>query len=603
MMLGLGLSLTSVPVLARGSGTPTPPATLTQPYNYHLYEIGDSRTAQGYTVSGTYGTSTGYTYDAGTGPAAMLGPLTGHKVRYASLVNNAGGAGQNVAQILAYPRSGTSTIDLTQVAANEAATVVMYMGTNAPDDLGPSGSARGLIENAIAALTDPTVAWTGTGSPLPLFGGQAKNVIVFNETPRGIDASDAAGQTITTDQAAEMEAWATWLMQFDFASGAAKANDRVVVIDTFHAPTILDTTSGASYLPLPGLFADGLHPAPQGVYRMDQVAAARLTGLLTNASPFAELPTTLTASANLIPNPVFTARGTGASIAVTAPNVTLSSALIPAGTTVLPFGTGGTTGTGGTGTYTLSAAATETGTAAALFSNGGRFYATTTAGSAVITITTAVSGATMAAGAAITGARLPTNVVLVASGESGQTLNIDVAINALGGDLGNEIVLHITGTTGTSGSNVTLYQNALTAALNTVDLSTAYLRQSVNIKYTIANPNTIVSVNPILLVQNGTAAQAFSANGPLEGRALGYANTLSKWLNLRNDYADLSGSTYLTYTTPTGTLSASLAGSPGIAAGTHPSTVRAQVTIVLQPSSTIDVTVSISQMGAMVVAD
>lgn len=598
MSLGLRLGLS----LGNGGGGSAPAGVLTQPYNYHLMSIGDSRTVQGNNYGGTYGTGAGIGQSGGLASggsvAAFLGTLTGHKVRFASIFTNAGGGGQTVETILGYPRSSTGqssngTEDLSKVAANEAATVIMYMGTNG-NALGPGGAARTAIQNAIAALTDPSVTWTPYGAPLPLYNGLPKNIILVNETPRGIAADGSSN--LAAGNVALLEGWATWLLKFDYASGDALANPRVIAVDTFHDPSILDVSSGASYLPLPGLFADGLHPAPQGTYAIGGVVAARLSSLYTNASPFYSLATTSTpvsAAGVLNPNPTFQA-GTP-STTVSMGGATLSSSLIPQGTTIASLGTG----TGSTGTYHMSITASATATNITVTDSLGRSYTgSTTAGSDLLTITFGTGGG-LTLGAPVSGAVLPANVEVLGSNLSG--VNVEVTVNSIDATVGRELVLRATGSTPAGNPNLTVRQSVGSGVLNTIDMgatSTGLLRATVRVKYTIATANTVTGVFPYVTISTGGTPNNMISRGVFDGAPLGYGNVTAYRINAKNNYKDLSSSNYATLTTGTLTLSQS-----GLAAGTHPTILQNGVQVNLYASTAQDFTLYLSQMGANLVSD
>jgi len=613
MRLGLGLGLLSSTSLSSGGGTP---AVYTQPYNYQMVAMGDSRTAQGANITGTYGVSGGLQYVAGQGPDSAIGMYSGHQLRQLAAYVNAGGPGQTVEGILAYPRTGTNTVDLAQIAALDIGCVVFYMGTNSMQNtplatsmqVTPTlGTAPTAILNAIAALTNPAVNWVSANgaynAPLPLAGGKPKNVIIINETPRGVAADGTNNSTQSSATFAlpsaggvgdVFEAYATWLKKFDYASGDALANPRVTVIDTFHDASILDTTTpgasgaGTSWLNQAGLFGDGLHPNPNGVDAIGKVAGTRLAGILTNSTPFIELPTSATASANLMPNPLFAA---GTSVVSTLAGATLSSALLPGGTTAIMDGTG----TGGTGTYHFSNAATASGTATLTTTAGTLFTATVTNGSTLFTVTGAPTGS-ITNGATITGAILPSGTSIGVSG-SGTGLNINVAVNSISGTLGSEMVLTVTGTSPASAPTISIIQSAGSTALNSIDLSTDYIRGCANIKYTVGVADSVVSVYPQVSYRVTDIAHSMTALGVQTGSALGYGNNANYKVDVKNAFKDLGDGIYKPYVTPTSSLTAQ-----GLSAGTHPTTLTMRVSAVLYASKSQNFVLSVSQMGAVKLA-
>lgn len=527
-MVGLSEGMRMLNQVASGGGGG---ASFATPSNYHLYPMGDSRTAQGVSKTGTFAATINFSSGTGGDPAAWFGTLTGHKVRYGSSFANAGGGSQTVEQILAYPRTGTNTIDLSQVAANEAGIVVLLMGTNnsnLPATLSPGGTARVALQNAIGALTSTTTNWVSSNgaynAPLPHAGGVPKCLIIVNETPRGVASDNSLNNAITPpSDAATFEAWATWLSKFDYASGDAFANPRVFVIDAFHNAAILNLADGrGTNLPFPGLLADGLHPTPQGTYAIANVGVTRLASVLPLAPTFAEPPTTasvISAADNITPNPLFLAGAPGGN---------------------------------------------------------------------------SLGGATL-----VTTAPQPATIVFEGSNMTGLTVEV-VSVNALGGVLGNEMVLRITGTSGATAPSFKTRQDVSGTIRPNIDFSSTspgFLRATIRERYTIVNSNTLRNTSISVTISNASGTMIADSELPA-GLTNGYAATPAYQSNYKNDYIDLSTVTPRTITSQTLRLADST-----VVAPSAPTFIRIAHTIFIQPSKTIDITIGLSQMGAKVVSD
>jgi hypothetical protein len=594
-----------------GSGTPTNSNTssavasaalsFTAPYNFHMVEMGDSRVAQGFALTGVYGTGTGRQANVGLGPVASLGALSGHQLRYTSAsFNNAGGAFQTIDQILASPRSGSNTIDLAQVAASEAATVVFYMGTN-NNIIGVT--QQNLIINAIAALTNPATVWTPSGAVLPLYQGRAKNVIFLTDTPRGVTTAPSPNDVNNAKTGADLAAFAAyalWLKKFDYASGDALANSRVLVADTFYDPRILNVSSGTLYSPNPGLFADGLHDAPTGNYYIGRTIAERIAGLIVNPTPYAEVPVSSTASTFLNSNPLLAVTGAArvSFIGTTGPKFT--GTLFTAGTVIQAFGTGGTTGTGSNnGTYSITPAAPATITGGLFSTPNGNGTVSTTAGSNTITVSLTNGAGTIAAGDTITGAVLPDNTDITFNG-TWTGLNLDIRSNVIDATNGNEYVFRATGTssgTASTSPSFTMRQYAASGALSANDVSTSTYRATANLKFTATGANMMFGAQPFFTVMVSSTANSLVANGPLVGARTGYGANAAYTLALKNNYVDLGGS-YLSWTTPTVTGT-----DQSITAGTHPTVAYAAAIGVFQGGVALDATLYVRNLGLKVVTD
>jgi hypothetical protein len=100
-------------------------------------------------------------------------------------------------------------------------------------------------------------------------------------------------------------------------------------------------------------------------------------------------------------------------------------------------------------------------------------------------------------------------------------------------------------------------------------------------------------------ISTGGTANTMTSKGAFDGYPLGYGNTTAYRVNAKNNYKDLSSSSYSIMTTGTLTLSQS-----GLAAGTHPTLLQNGVQTNFMPSTSgIDFTLYLSQMGAHLVTD
>lgn len=198
------------------------------------------------------------------------------------------------------------------------------------------------------------------------------------------------------------------------------------------------------------------------------------------------------------------------------------------------------------------------------------------------TNTVTLNGAATTASAAI-----PSGWSLIVSGSN---LTVDITYHDLGGNLGNEMVLTVTGNP-TGNSIVRLQSNISSTQWNVVDLSTDTIVFSVRSGLTIRS-GSVYGETTQLSLQNGSGANAFTATAGLLGNSLGYGNVAppANPMLLKNGWVDTNHD-YVTTATPY----ASLVGN-GIAAGTHPSLVQA-LYILSIAAGTVDLTAKISQPG------
>jgi hypothetical protein len=279
--------------------------TFLQPYNRDFVQIGDSRTANsGSSNFASLGTTAASISDNSSGPLSWVAAMTQNRIKIAPFAFY-GISAQTVQQILTVPRATTVTLGIDYLAMNQAANVLMFLGTNnAPGSLaiGVGGAARTMLTAAIDVLTNPSsTRWNelGASGPIPLYGGQAKNVWLINDMPRGVAPAGVTGTfpALTPTEMANFKAYCDYMLTL--------GGPRVVVIDTFNNPLILDASSGANLLNVAGTEVDGLHPGAVGAYELGTIIAPQITSLIDASVNFAPLPTSATTGNYINPNPLF----------------------------------------------------------------------------------------------------------------------------------------------------------------------------------------------------------------------------------------------------------------------------------------------------------
>jgi hypothetical protein len=407
----------------------------------------------------------------------------------------------------------TDTKTVAETAANNASMVTIYLGTNASSSQALLDQDFAAVSAFIASLTVPGTAYPGyrpngelTDQPLPLYNGLAKNVIVFNETRRGVTSANTSGNVAGAPAA--FANYARTRLNYSFDSGTASANPRVVVIDTFDAPTLANLPDTTNYTPLPGLFSDGLHPCAPGWKAMADIAGARLSPLFSTWTSFeGPIDITTPAASVFTQNPCFTVT------------------------------TGGTS---------------------------------------------SVSGNTLVG-------TVPQFWQLTTSATSG--LTITLSTNALGGNLGNELVINITGTA-SGDTSINLNGTASSTQRAAFALATDSLRLNCRSKMQITAGNIYAGTFNLTLT-NASAANALQTSlgpaAPFNGDA-----TLVVWF--KNAYASAENSSYITQTSKNISL-ASYVGS-----GT-PSAIATTFTTSIKGSVAVDMTITLSQFGAVKVTN
>jgi len=565
----------------------TAAATFIQPYNrIFLAGPGDSRRAMGGSFSGTYGVSTGltnsYSSSVGTAVDGFLASLLDNRIRLGE-GPNFGVGGQSAALIASYPRpvanaftgsitgsvltitgggggdgisvgtvvthsvggglpvssnvtitsfgtgtggSGTynlssapgdipagSSISLYYVqgsktiadaAANEASIIILWAGTNgvgAPSEVTA-------MDQMINGLTDPSYIYPGYGGPLPLYNGQPKTLIVCNETRRGVSTLGASNQVASNPS--QFHDYAMTLKRYSFDSGdPTYANPHVVVVDTFDDPKLADLTDTTNYVPLPGFFADGLHPALTAIWTMDEIIRDRVDPLIPADTDFARLPDTTTIANFYNPNGCFTATTGGA----TSLHDNVLTGTVPSGWQL-------TSGTAG--------------------------------------------------------------------------VAIDSSFNALGGNLGNEWVVHISGT---PSANLTLNFNCISTSTNRagISLATDTLRASANTKL-IINSGSVITATFQVTMQNGGAGFGYTAKAGGDGAADGYGHHAEFPQTLNNPYVNDQHTDWLTEVTPNCSLT-------DYATSGTPSSLITVYKLQMLGGVATDITVHLSQVGVAKVTD
>lgn len=282
------------------------------PANFDVIFFGDSRTENGFAPNVN---TTGYAANLNNaGMAAHIGPMSGHRLRVAKFANFGIGGGTAIQAAFDPRQSSSSTVttgqwwrgsqsdsptssgsdnkSISNAVAHEAGIVVLLLGTNDGPTNWPS-ETRTAMTTIINGLTA---------------GG--KVVVLLNEMPRGINSAGST-QNTTTDPVA-FKAYSDWLSKWDYASGDALSNPKVIVIDSWGE--VVDGASGTNYYNKQGYLHDGLHFTPYGCKRVTEVMINRLSTVWYWAARPRRitLPTAngLTAIADTTPfinsNPIFT---------------------------------------------------------------------------------------------------------------------------------------------------------------------------------------------------------------------------------------------------------------------------------------------------------
>lgn len=247
------------------------------PNNFDMIFFGDSRTENGIAANLN---STGYATNLrNAGVAGQIGPMSGHRLRVAKF-SNFGISGATSMQAAFDPR---------QNASNTVTTGTWWRGT-VGDTPTSSGSDNKSISSAVAhsagivclllGTNDGATNWpansrTAMTTIINGLTAGGKVVILLNETPRGINTAGSTQSNLTVSDAAAFKAYSDWLSKWDYASGDALSNPKVIVVDSWSE--FLNTGSGTNYYNKQGYLHDGLHFTPYGAKRLAQIIVNKLS--------------------------------------------------------------------------------------------------------------------------------------------------------------------------------------------------------------------------------------------------------------------------------------------------------------------------------------
>jgi hypothetical protein len=172
-------------------------------------------------------------------------------------------------------------------------------------------------------------------------------------------------------------------------------------------------------------------------------------------------------------------------------------------------------------------------------------------------------------------------------------LTIDISYNDLGGVLGNEIVLHITGTA-SGNTSLKLIGTAGTTQRPHFDLGTQTMRTSCRSKLVIASGSVYASFVYNFL-QGSSAVNSMGSNMGYQGVAAGYANSALYPMWLKNPYASGENSSYITQITKNVDLQGYTTG--------NPTAINTGYTINFKGGEAVDITLTLSQLCSRIVTD
>ena len=211
---------------------------------------------------------------------------------------------------------------------------------------------------------------------------------------------------------------------------------------------------------------------------------------------------------------------------------------------------------------------------------------TTTASSFVVTnalFTTTTGGTSSLNGLTFTGT-IPSSWRLLGATATG--LNADLSYNALGGVLGNELVIRITGTP-SSNASVTLDQLSSGATIN---LATDSLRLAWRSKLLVTAGNVYGEAGGLVLQAVSSTSRQITATQGAGGSVAGYGNNSAYPLWIKNAYASADHPAYQTRVTRNVALSQY--GETG-----NPTKVNPYFNLSFQAGVAVDVTLTLSQVG------
>lgn len=311
MMIGLGLG----PTMARGGGGVSG-STAPVPSNNKIMVFGDSRAANGTSVSGITGTSRQVLRRWAWGPnVAAIDPrwqLAGDEDPGNGTVfmGNFGIAGQRTDNYLTLPRA-TAAMGYTWAALHSAAVIFLIGGVNNFKAANNMTGAFGNMQTLVNYWTNPANC-----------GGLQKLVVIIDETPIGINEAGASANGMSAANAALFRTYAGDLRGLDYRQPGG--NPACIVVPIFE--TFLDQASGSALTNYRGLSDDGTHTASMAALIMARMAAAELAPSATAAGFTDQVSPHLANAANptaLNSNP----RMTGSSGSVSGTGVTLHGSL------------------------------------------------------------------------------------------------------------------------------------------------------------------------------------------------------------------------------------------------------------------------------------
>lgn len=177
---------------------------------------------------------------------------------------------------------------------------------------------------------------------------------------------------------------------------------------------------------------------------------------------------------------------------------------------------------------------------------------------------------------------------------TGSGLTITLSYNSLGVNLGNELVMRVTGTPSANAS-ITLTGSASAAQRSTIALAADTLRGSARTKLQI-DAGGVYGATMSLQLLNGSFANRYTSVVGLQGSPAGYANNSAHPLDIRNAFASGEHTGYVTEMTNNVTLKE-------VVASGSPSSVTLDYVLSLRSGVAADVTVTLSQMGIFKVID
>lgn len=602
--MGLGLTLWG----KQGGGGSGPPASFTQPYNYiWIPNLGDSRRQQGGNLSGEYGSGNSRVNSTvasnGSGIDAVLGPWLDNRIRYGE-TRNVGIGATRPEQIFQWPRSISASTNQGRIDNGTVGTPGNILTINTPG--GTSIKPTSMIIRTMTGMT---------GSPKIL--AQLSGTTGSNGTYSIDGPAQSVSQTSTIDIAwidtntiAEIASNSAALLPTMAGTNGNGTPDSLVAMDTMIKGL---TVPG---FPYPGYRPNGEstdQPLPlynnqpktillfnetrKGVDANNIVNGQQLSG--ADAIQFHDYSLALQLYDWNSGDPIH------ANTHVIVANSFNDARLADTTDTVHFDPLGGYFADGlhlsppapwtmaqimkdAVGTLfnvnpSFAKLATLTNTADWLVPNS--IFATKTGGTATLgTNTISLDGVPSTGTLAI-----PASWIWSMSGVG---LNADFHYNALSTDQGNEMVIHITGTP-VADTLAWLRSVSTTALKATVNLSTDTLRFSVNTKLLITaglvvNYSVGLNLQPTTPTLNG-----YSSKQGLTGSSLGYGNVSTNLMYLKNSFADVSSSSYLTWVAP----DVSLANNPNIPLNTTAGTMQPDISLNLVAGTAVDITLTISQPG------